>query len=166
VTDAFDYDGAIKAFAGSKIVAFFGGQIRVNPRQFIRPQSWDMLTGHFDNLHVVAKTGGYSAAVAALRHADDLDQLRFTSRLANQFQQNTAGILHLLKSRAFGVFKHYRIAKTMQLTLGGWAGLWALGLTALLSTLFSVIRGRVFRIITLRWLRRIDERRIARDAAA
>jgi hypothetical protein len=70
----------------------------------------------------------------------------------------------LLKSRAFGVFKHYRIAKSVQLALGGWAGLWALAITVLLSTLFSVVRSRVFRFISLHWLRRIDERRIARKA--
>jgi hypothetical protein len=148
------------------MAGFFGITTRINPNQFIRPQPWSVLTRHFDNLHVVYKAGGMSAVVAALRHADDLDQLRFTSRIANQFQDKTAAVLHFLKSRTFGLFKHYRIAKSVQLAMGGWAGLWALAMTALLSTLFSAVRSRVFRFITLRWLRRIDERRIAREAAA
>lgn len=161
VTDAFDYEGAVKAFAGSKVVGLFGVQTRVNPRQFIRPRSWDILTEHFNHLYTVTKTGGPSATVASLRYADDLDQLRFTSRIANKFDKNTAGLLHLLKSRAFGVFKQYRIAKAMQLAFGGWAALYALALTMLLSSLFSLVRSRVIRIVTLRFLRRLDERRIA-----
>ena len=39
VTDAFDYDGAMKAFTESKVAGVFGVSMRVNPRQFIRPRS-------------------------------------------------------------------------------------------------------------------------------
>jgi hypothetical protein len=50
----------------------------------------------------------------------------------------------------------------MQLIFGGWTALYALALTMLLSSLFSLVRSRIIRIVTLRFLRRIDERRLAR----
>jgi hypothetical protein len=118
------------------------------------------------HLRYVAGYGGINAAVIAARHARNVDEMRFAGRIARQFEGHTAGILHLLGKRTFSLFKHYRIAKSIQLALGGWAGLWALATTMLLSTLFSAVRGRVFKFITLRWLRRIDERRLARKAAA
>jgi hypothetical protein len=112
-------------------------------------------------LRRVASRGGVTAAVIAARHASTVDDLRFAGRIANRFEARTAGVLHLLGKRTFVMFKHYRIAKIVQLALGGWAGLWALAMTALLSCLFSSVRSRVFRIFFLRWLRRVDDRRIA-----
>jgi hypothetical protein len=112
------------------------------------------------HLRHVANKGGLTAAVIAARYTDNVAELRFAGRIANQFEKRTSGVLHLLGKRTFGLFKHYRIAKVVQLALGGWAGLWALALTVLLSCLFSTVRSRVFRFFFLRWLRRIDERRI------
>jgi hypothetical protein len=116
------------------------------------------------HLRHAANKGGLTAAIMAARYADNVAELRFAGRIANQFEKRTAGVLHLLGKRTFGLFKHYRIAKVVQLAMGGWAGLWALAMTILLSTLFSVVRSRVFHFFTLRWLRRIDERRIAQHA--
>ena len=114
------------------------------------------------HLRRVASNGGLTAAVVAARHASTVDDLRFAGRIASQHHGKTAGVLHLLGKRTFVMFKHYRIAKVIQLALGGWAGLWALAMTALLSCLFSSVRSRVFRIFFLRWLKRVDERRITR----
>ena len=115
-------------------------------------------------LQRVASKGGPTAAIIAARHASTVGDLRFAGRIANRFEGNTAGVLHLLGKRTFSMFKHYRIAKIVQLIMGGWAGLWALAMTALLSCLFSSVRSRVFRIFFLRWLKRVDDRRIAQPA--
>jgi hypothetical protein len=117
-------------------------------------------------LRRVASRGGPTAAIIAARHASTVNDLRFAGRIASQFEKRTAGVLHLLGKRTFSMFKHYRIAKIVQLIMGGWAGLWALALTALLSCLFSSVRSRVFRIFFLRWLRRVDDRRIAQRQPA
>jgi hypothetical protein len=118
------------------------------------------------HLRHVANKGGLTAAVIAARYADNVAELRFAGRIANQFEKRTASVLHLLGKRSFGLFKHYRIAKVIQLALGGWAGLWALAMTVLLSCLFSTVRSRVFRFFFLRWLRRVDDRRIAQRQPA
>ena len=112
-------------------------------------------------LRRVAGRGGPTAAIIAARYANNVDDLRFAGRVADNFRGRSAGVFHILGKRTFLLFKHYRIAKIVQLIMGGWAGLWALAMTALLSCLFATVRSRVFRIVTLRFLRRYDERRIA-----
>jgi hypothetical protein len=115
----------------------------------------------FSDIGDMAHHGSYSTPLLALKYADDVQHLTISKRVAQVFGRHADGMMILLKSRLYKLFRYYPLARAIKLALGGWSTLLAASWAALLGSLFSLSHSRAVRFVALRSLRRLDDRRSA-----